>query len=150
MNDQRTHSGRYIIFLYWLFQYKLHVVNYLAAACITMKVGLQSECRSVVSKYVNCCLFPRHRLPQQQQLPIVITATHACTDHLPVLSISILIRDACYIGLQSTVSSRCELNPLTARYFFRKYNLVPDKFFRFSSLVPDKIFGFSLLVPAKF
>ena len=39
-----------MISLYLPFQYKLHVVNYLAAACITMKAILL-ECLSVICNY---------------------------------------------------------------------------------------------------
>ena len=49
MNDRQTH-WKIHDFLYLLFQYKLQVINYLAAACFTMKAGLL-EC---LSKYVYC------------------------------------------------------------------------------------------------
>ena len=58
------------------------------------------QCLSDISKYAyclcsivrlsadtNCCLFAQQRQPWLQQLTAVTTATHACTDDLPVWSI---------------------------------------------------------------
>ena len=77
-------------FVYILFHYKLHIIDYLASACITMKAGLLirvSKCCKYAyclgpivrhSAYANCCLFAHLRLSLrfEDQPPAQVLVRH--------------------------------------------------------------------------